>query len=97
MAEVTIRLRHNSKTGEREVIIHFESEDDALPHEHERDHRALAEELLGRPLDEIIGAASVDRVIVRRTAAGREHAEVEEVAEAEVVRGRDKAAERNRG
>jgi len=93
MAEVTIRLRHNPKTGEREVLIHYESEDDALPHEHERDHRKLAEELLGRPLDEVIGAASVDRVIVRRTRAGAEV--VEEIAEAEAVP--ERAAERNRG
>ena len=31
MAEVTIRLRHNPRTGEREVVIHYESESDALP------------------------------------------------------------------
>jgi hypothetical protein len=93
MAEVTIRLRHNPKTGERVVIIHYESEDDALPHEHERDHRQLAEELLGRPLDEVLGAASVDRVIVRRNAAGEEVAE--ELPEAEVAGAR--AAEKNRG
>jgi hypothetical protein len=66
MAEVTIKLRHNPKTGEREVVIHYESESDALPHEHERDHRALAEALLGGPLDEVLGAASVDRVIVEK-------------------------------
>jgi len=95
MAEVTIRLRHNPKTGEREVIIHYESEEDALPHEHERDHRQLAEELLGRPLDEVIGAASVDRVIVRRNAAGEEVAE--ELPEAEVEVGRARAAEKSRG
>ncbi len=93
MAEVTIRLRHNPKTGEREVIIHYESEGDALPHEHERDHRELAEELLGRPLDEVLGAASVDRVIVRRNASGEEVAE--KLPEAEVAGSR--AAEKNRG
>ena len=66
MAEVTIRLRHNARTGERELVIHYESETDALPHEHERDHRALAEQILGRPIGEVIGAARVDRVVVER-------------------------------
>jgi len=60
MAEVTIRLRHNPRTGERVLVIHYESEADALPHEHERDHRALAERLVGRPLGEL----GVDRVQV---------------------------------
>lgn len=60
MAEVTIRLRHNPRTGERVLVIHYESEADALPHEHERDHRALAERLIGKPLGEL----NVDRVVV---------------------------------
>ena len=62
MAEVTIRLRHNPRTGEREVVIHYESESDALPHEHERDHRALAEALLGQPLGDDIENVRVERV-----------------------------------
>lgn len=92
MAEVTIRLRHNPRTGEREVVIHYESESDALPHEHERDHRALAEQLLGQPLDALLGAASVDRVVVEKgppKAAG----EREREAEAAPV----KQGERSRG
>ena len=66
MAEVTIRLRHNPRTGEREVVIHYKSDSDLLPHEHERDHRALAEALLGQPLGELLGGVEVDRVIVER-------------------------------
>jgi len=86
MAEVTIRLRHNARTGERELVIHYESESDALPHEHERDHRAWAEALLGRPLGEIVGG-SIDRVIVERApVAGQTEQETPE-----------RAAERNRG
>ena len=50
MAEVSIRFRHNPKTGKRELLIEYESEADLLPHEHERDHRALAEKLIGQPL-----------------------------------------------
>jgi hypothetical protein len=52
MADVTIRFRHNPSTGKRELVINYESDDDALPHEHERDHRALVEKVLGRALTE---------------------------------------------
>ncbi len=61
MAEVTIRLRHNPKTGERELVVDYESEDDALPFEHERDHRELVEAVIGRPLTDLPQAASVVR------------------------------------
>ncbi|MDP3277741.1 MAG: hypothetical protein Q8Q09_21335 [Deltaproteobacteria bacterium] len=50
MAEVTIRFKHNPRTGKRELTIGYESDDDALPHEHERDHRAIVEKALGRKL-----------------------------------------------
>jgi hypothetical protein len=88
MAEVTIRLRHNPTTGERELVIHYESESDALPHEHERDHRAWAEALLGRPLGELVGG-SIDRVVVERAPKAGETAEQEAA--------RTPQAERNRG
>lgn len=55
MAEVTIRFRHDPATGKRELIIGYESDSDALPHEHERDHRALAEALLGHPIGADVG------------------------------------------
>ncbi|MBL8604448.1 MAG: hypothetical protein JNK72_21155 [Myxococcales bacterium] len=62
MAEVSIRFRHNPKTGQRELVIVYESERDALPHEHERDHRALAEALLGQTLGDDVSHIRVERV-----------------------------------
>jgi hypothetical protein len=50
MAEVTLTLRFNRTTGQREIVVGYEGESDALPHEHERDHRALVESLLGKAL-----------------------------------------------
>jgi hypothetical protein len=60
MADVTIRFRHNPSTGKRELVINYESDDDALPHEHERDHRALVEKVLGRALTD------EDSVVIER-------------------------------
>lgn len=62
MAEITLKLRRDPATGKREIVIHLESEADALPHEHERDHRALVEKLLGRPLTDEDGDIVVERI-----------------------------------
>jgi hypothetical protein len=57
VSDITIRFRYNPQTGKRQMVVHYESEEDLLPHEHERDHRAMVEALLGRPIgqdDEIV-------------------------------------------
>ena len=56
------------------MVISYESEDDALPHEHERDHRALAEQLLGQKLDDDVGDIIVERV-TKKQSAEQEHQE----------------------
>ena len=47
MAEVTIRLRCDPATGKRTIIVGLRPDADALPHEHEQQHKALVERLLG--------------------------------------------------
>ncbi len=79
MAEVTLTLKHDRKTGRRTLVVHFESEEDALPMEHERDHRAFVEGLLGVPLGEVADDIEIER-------AGRGVAEAGE--EAQVARER---------
>jgi hypothetical protein len=81
MAEVTIRFRHNPNTGKREFIIGYESDSDALPHEHEKDHRAMVEQILGMPLGDD------DEVTVERISKGEAQLSPEE--EAEAVRQRE--------
>ncbi|HEY4220062.1 MAG TPA: hypothetical protein VGO62_01940 [Myxococcota bacterium] len=62
MAEITLKLRRNAATGKREIVIHLESDADALPHEHEQDHKKLVESLLGMPITEDMGEIVVERV-----------------------------------
>ena len=47
MARMTIRLVVNPTTGKREVDIAYESDADALPMEHEEEHRRLVEKVVG--------------------------------------------------
>ena len=70
MAEVTIRFRHNPSTGKRDLVISYESEEDMLAHEHERDHRALVESLLGVPLTDDMGDIVVERISKERETQG---------------------------
>lgn len=67
MAECTIRLVSNPKTGKRDIYIDYDSEDDALPHEHEKDHRALVEKLLGQG---ILSPDDLGQIVVQRGEPG---------------------------
>lgn len=64
MADLTIRLVSNPKTGKRDIYIDYESEDDALPFEHEQDHRDILEQILGQGIldEEDVGQIKVGRV-----------------------------------
>lgn len=64
MANIVIRLTYNLETGKKDILIDYTSEDDALPIEHERDHREFIEDLLGKGVlepDEV-GNVRVQRV-----------------------------------
>jgi len=47
MADIRIQLRYNLETGKKDIIIKYDSEDDALPYEHEQRHWEIVEELIG--------------------------------------------------
>lgn len=50
MAEMTIQLRINPESGKKDIIISMRSDEDALPHEHEQQHKALVEKLFEKGL-----------------------------------------------
>ena len=60
MAEMLIMLRRDPNTGKQNIIIKLDSDPDALPIEHEQMHKALAEKVLGRKLQDD------DQIIVER-------------------------------
>ncbi|MBA2664498.1 MAG: hypothetical protein H0U74_19580 [Bradymonadaceae bacterium] len=73
MAQLTIRLVSNAKSGKRDIIIDHESERDALPFEHEQEHRDLIEKLLGQG---ILQPGEVGEVIIQRIRPGQADAPV---------------------
>ena len=46
MAEMTIRLIPDPQTGKKNIIISLRSDADAMPHEHEQQHRHLVDKLI---------------------------------------------------
>ena len=46
MASLTIRLQIDPATKKKNVIIKYDSDSDALPQEHEEQHRALVDALI---------------------------------------------------
>jgi hypothetical protein len=63
MAEMIIRLRQDPETKKRNIIISLRSDEDALPHEHEQQHKALVDRLIEGG---VIKAAEVGKIIVER-------------------------------
>jgi hypothetical protein len=66
MASVRIRLEIDPKTSKRTVVIAYESDSDALPHEHEEAHRALVQKLFEGGL-----AREGDAIVVERESVGQ--------------------------
>ena len=63
MAEMTIRLRTDPTTGKKDILVDLSSDADALPHEHEQQHRALVQKLIEGG---IVRAEEVGQVVVER-------------------------------
>jgi hypothetical protein len=47
MSEITIKLTFNLETGKKDILIDYDGDADALPHEHEKHHRHIVQTLLG--------------------------------------------------
>lgn len=63
MAEMTIRLRCDPATGKKNIIVTLHSDEDALPLEHEQQHRALVDKLINGGL---LKVEEVGKLIVER-------------------------------
>ena len=63
MAQVKISLVYNVKTGQKDIIVNYESDADALPFEHEREHKDIIEKLIGANL---LKAEEAGDIIIQR-------------------------------
>ena len=68
MGEINIRFRMNMASGKKDIVIDFESDEDAMRHEHEKRHREIIERLVG---EGVLQADEVGEVTVERAAPGQ--------------------------
>ena len=61
MANVIIKLVRDGKTGKRTVVVSYESDADALPMEHEEEHRRLVNQLIEKGIAKAGDSIVVDR------------------------------------
>ena len=71
MPEMTIRLRCDPETGKKDIIVSLRSDEDALPHEHEQQHRALVEKLINKG---VLKEDELGQIVVEREEEAREPA-----------------------
>lgn len=63
MAELTIRLTIDPHTGKKNVVIAYHSDEDALPMEHEDEHRRLVNRLIEGGA---LSAAELGSIVIER-------------------------------
>ena len=63
MPELNIHLQIDPATGKKNLIIEYDSDSDALPHEHEEEHRALVNAVVEGGL---LKAEELGKVMVTR-------------------------------
>jgi hypothetical protein len=63
VAEVTIRLVIDKATGKKDVIISYSTDADALPMEHEDEHKRLVDRLIEGGA---LSAADLGKIVVER-------------------------------
>ena len=68
MGEISIRFRMNMATGKKDIYIDYESDEDAMRHEHEKGHKGIVERIIGAGL---IEADEVGEIVVERSAPGQ--------------------------
>ncbi|NVJ20325.1 MULTISPECIES: hypothetical protein [Myxococcus] len=78
MASLILRLLVNPQTGRKDVVIQYESDSDALPMEHEEEHRRLVDQLIAGGA---LKASEVGRIIVQRDTPSGQVAEPESTSE----------------
>ena len=77
MAEITLRLRVDPQTGRKTVLVDYASDSDALPIEHEQEHRAFVDKLIAAG---VLTEEDRDNVVIEReTAPGAEVGQEEDV------------------
>ncbi|MCA9587932.1 MAG: hypothetical protein KC657_21560 [Myxococcales bacterium] len=87
MASVTLRIVVDAATRKRTIVVKYESDADALPMEHEDEHRAIVDKLFEGGI-----AKAGDTIVVEREGEGTLAAAPEPASEEEAREGSKEGA-----
>ena len=75
MADIKIHIKLNFETGRRDIIIEYESDDDALPIEHEQRHQDIVKHLvdIGVLNEDEVGEIIVERITEKKQKDTEQH------------------------
>lgn len=86
MAEVEIRLRIDPETKKKTVTIAYRSDEDALPMEHEEEHRRIVSALLAKGLIDAKEAGDIEVERVQQAPVGETPQEQSEPGQRQSVK-----------
>jgi hypothetical protein len=78
VASLILRLQIDPATGKKDILIKYESDADALPMEHEEEHRRLVDKLIAGGA---LKASEVGRIVVERETPASSRGELSPVPE----------------
>jgi hypothetical protein len=64
MGEINIRFKMDLKTGLKDIVIEYDSDEELMRHEHEKKHRDIVKQLVGEGLlnEDEVGNVTVERI-----------------------------------
>jgi len=68
VGSIEIRFRMNMRTGKKDILIDFESDEDAMRHEHEQAHKKIIQRLIG---EGVLTENEAGEIIVERARPGQ--------------------------
>ena len=66
MAEINLRLVYNKNTSKHDIYIDYESDADALPFEHEQEHKDIVQSIIQRVGLDTMTDDDFGEIIIRR-------------------------------
>ena len=66
MAEINLRLVYNKNTSKHDIYIDYESDVDALPFEHEQEHKEIVQSIIQKAGLDTMTDDDFGEIIVRR-------------------------------
>ena len=84
MAEVHLRLVYNKNTSKHDIYIDYESDVDALPFEHEQEHKEIVQQIIQKAGLDTMTDDDFGEIVIRRLSQKEKQEVLQEQLEREI-------------